>query len=269
MCIICVKQAGVKLPKDKTIRAMFENNSNGAGFAYKTEKDDTVKIEKGFFEVKAFIDAVRSKVRREYSAVLHFRLATSGATDAGNCHPFPVLRDVETMRQTSAIVEIAAAHNGVFSMPTDKLYSDTQLWIASRLADDSIVKNLHRSAVQHLLQDSLGTSKLAIIAKSMKNVLMFGAFEHDKKSGLYYSNTGYKKDREYWRFMPSKWAGHFAESGNDFNRITSPSTYGEHCELCGMWTPDEDLLERENMLLCQSCWSTMKTADNGGRPVVC
>lgn len=260
MCIICIKPEGKKLPKDKVIRTMFENNSNGAGFAYRRKKDEQVTIEKGYFDATEFIKELRKRVSVEHTAVIHFRLATSGAVDGGNCHPFPAVRDVELMRETSAVVPVAVAHNGVFSMPDDKIYSDTMLWISSRLAHDSIIKNLHHSAVQHLINDSLGTSKLAVLASGTKNVLMFGHWEHDKGTGLYYSNGGYKQDKEqYWNWRKKVAGEMYTPAGYD-SGYTTWKRYGDACEMCGRWSQETELVEYEDMMLCDECFQKLRQA---------
>ena len=47
MCIICVKEKGVKLPTKDCFQTMFNRNSDGAGFAYVNADGKTV-VKKGF-----------------------------------------------------------------------------------------------------------------------------------------------------------------------------------------------------------------------------
>ena len=47
MCIIVVKPAMVEMPKMEILKRCFENNNDGAGFAYRLP-DSEVHYQKGF-----------------------------------------------------------------------------------------------------------------------------------------------------------------------------------------------------------------------------
>ena len=57
MCIIAIKQAGIKMPATTTIENMWHNNKDGAGFMY--TKDGNVHIEKGLITLKDFKAALK------------------------------------------------------------------------------------------------------------------------------------------------------------------------------------------------------------------
>lgn len=255
MCIICIKTQGTDLPNDSTIKQMFENNPNGAGFAYRRVQGGPVLIDKGYFDVKKLIINLKKKVKKEDAAIIHFRLATSGLVDAGNCHPFPVDATLEEMREVKGKTDCAIAHNGIFDVEGDVRYSDTMLWIISRL-DSKIIKGLGRATVQHLINDSLGTSKLAVLSSREKLVLMFGHWEHDKKTNLYFSNTGYKNEvnqwvrwRKDWDAKDKKVREYYQEESGD----TWRGNYGDFCGICGHWQREDELIYHEGLYLCTDC----------------
>ena len=64
--------------------------------------------------------------------VVHFRLATHGTVNPGNCHPFPVTGNLKRMQEVDLAVSSALAHNGVlhkFAPPKSLNISDTMYFI--------------------------------------------------------------------------------------------------------------------------------------------
>ena len=83
MCVAIYKPEGIQVTKRDMLKC-FQSNPDGAGFSY--IDNGVAKIEKGFFTFKQFWTAFRVHMNKE--AVIHFRWATHGTTDADNCHPF-------------------------------------------------------------------------------------------------------------------------------------------------------------------------------------
>lgn len=110
MCLAIYKPSKVSIEWD-ALEEGFRCNSHGAGFV--TVHEGRLTISKGFFTFEAFRAAYLPHERKQ--AAIHFRLATHGNQDEGNCHPFPVTD------------EIAMIHNGVLPIDTsdDKSRSDT------------------------------------------------------------------------------------------------------------------------------------------------
>jgi predicted glutamine amidotransferase len=109
MCIMMTKKQGVKL--DKTIyENCFANNADGAGFAFVRNKE--IYIAKGFFTFNDFWD--NFKPFEEEARIIHFRVGTSGGSNALNCHPWRINDD------------LAIAHNGSITINRDnQALSDT------------------------------------------------------------------------------------------------------------------------------------------------
>jgi hypothetical protein len=85
-----MKRANATVPLEY-LQNGFEHNPQGSGFMY--AQDGKLIIKKGFFTFEEFL-AEYSQVPPECPAAIHFRLATHGLIDEGNCHPFSVSEDV-------------------------------------------------------------------------------------------------------------------------------------------------------------------------------
>lgn len=209
MCIIISKPEGVLLPTRSVLDNCGRSNRDGIGIAW-TNGSGVVNIKKGFQFVTEFEKWMVENIKKEYAAIIHFRLATHGKCDEGNCHPFPVSTSKKDLRQTETMCELAMAHNGVFYGLGDKKYSDTQDFIANVIADPIVAGNLGNKAVQELICGYIGNSKLAFIDGS-GNINLYGSFE--KSKGLAFSNSGYKDYKRYndwqqgrtWDNKSGKW----------------------------------------------------------------
>ena len=113
MCIIAYKKEGVKPLDEETARECWFNNPHGAGYAYWNEKLCKWSVRKGYLNFKAFWDAYSAeKFTKDDIVVVHFRVATSGYKDGGNCHPFPMSNKLEELRNTSFDTDKIIFHNG-------------------------------------------------------------------------------------------------------------------------------------------------------------
>jgi hypothetical protein len=196
MCIIIAKPAGVDMP----VREIFNNccttNRDGIGFAF-NKPGENPTISKGFSNVGKLIRMMDTfNIGKEHNLMVHFRLATHGKADQGNCHPFPLTPDFIDMRKLHCSCEVAISHNGVFgSMPLSNQHSDTMKFIHSIVGAPEIVNSLESKAVKELIKGYCGFhSKLAFLKPSGFNLV--GDFELDE--GVYYSNRAYKS----WNCQP-------------------------------------------------------------------
>lgn len=132
MCVILYKEPGVQCPNHALLDACWNSNPHGFGLAI--ADGSSVTISKGAMQ-PADAEALYAMVRPEHAAIYHWRIATSGLVDTGNCHPFPVTTSPNGLRNTFVKdLLYAVAHNGVISCPPkgSKL-SDTQLWVKDKL----------------------------------------------------------------------------------------------------------------------------------------
>lgn len=114
MCIAIVQPAGCRIEERHLVNS-FTGNPDGAGFAY--VHDGQVQIAKGYFKLEAFLNAyntIHNAYGKEAPVLAHCRIATAGAVDADNCHPFKIKGG-------------AMIHNGhLWSTPDNEKKSDTR-----------------------------------------------------------------------------------------------------------------------------------------------
>lgn len=190
MCIIIAKKTGVDLPTSEIFDNCYLSNRDGIGISYNLPGENPI-IVKGFKNVKKLESMLnRLGITKDHNLVVHFRLATHGFKDQGNCHPFPLSGDYKSMRLLNCSCDCSVAHNGVFSeMPSHEKYSDTMKFVGGILASPGIVENLESTAVKELIRGYCGySSKLAFLSKTGLTVI--GKFEED--NGVFYSNYQYK-----------------------------------------------------------------------------
>lgn len=187
MCIIAIKPKGKKMMDDYTIKSMFINNPDGAGYMYYDYNSKKVVIKKGFMTCKSLLASLHSKDFTNTNVILHFRIGTSGFNDALNCHPYPIYQKNALKVKT----DLAMAHNGIlhdFTPPKTSDINDTQVFIRDVL---STLKPgfLKDNDKVNLISKLIGTNKLAFLDDKNK-VYTIGNFITD---GDYtYSNGTYK-----------------------------------------------------------------------------
>jgi len=199
MCIICVSPKRVRQPNVTTIRRMFQNNPDGAG--YMVARDGKVIISKGFMNVDEYIEAIRAeRFTAKDPVVYHFRISTQAGVNPQMTHPFPLSNRIEHMKVLDVECSCGVAHNGVIRLtadPRNREYSDTALFIANYLSliirepgdlkDERILKLIHR----------LAGSKLAIMDGD-GYIATVGEYINQK--GLLFSNASFETDTYYRRF---------------------------------------------------------------------
>ena len=199
MCIICVSPKRVRQPNVTTIRRMFRNNPDGAG--YMVARDGKVTISKGFMDVDEYIEAIRAEhFTAKDPVVYHFRTSTQAGVNPEMTHPFPLSNRIEHMKVLDVECSCGVAHNGIIRLTTDRNnreYSDTALFIANYLSliirepgdlkDERVLKLIHR----------LAGSKLAIMDAD-GYIATVGEYINQK--GLLFSNASFETDTYYRRF---------------------------------------------------------------------
>ena len=199
MCIICVSPKRVRQPNVTTIRRMFQNNPDGAG--YMVARDGKVIISKGFMNVDEYIEAIRAEhFTAKDPVVYHFRISTQAGVNPEMTHPFPLSNRIEHMKVLDVECPCGVAHNGVIRLtadPRNREYSDTALFIANYLSliirepgdlkDERVLKLIHR----------LAGSKLAIMDAD-GYIATVGGYINQK--GRLFSNASFETDTYYRRF---------------------------------------------------------------------
>jgi hypothetical protein len=198
MCIAIIKPAGQKSPSMQALKNCFESNRDGAGFCF--ARKGLIHIHKGYMTWDAFAESFAriydEKSLDECTVFIHFRISTAGGISKGNCHPFPMVREIVDMQNEYTVVRKgghAAMHNGMLKIDSSKNASDTMHFL----------KNLHGldywgdSRIQKLIQMSSLGSKLAFLSTS-------GRFQYYgewiKIDGVLYSNRSFERTSSYFHF---------------------------------------------------------------------
>jgi len=257
MCVIIIKPANVVINEEK-LRNCFKANSDGAGLAVNTENG--ILLRKGFMTEEEFIKAVRQFVTVEAPAILHCRIATHGAKDAGNTHPFIVHKDIEKLRQTEGLItdHLIMAHNGVFirTLPAvgETVLSDTQEFIRKILYDKYVMNGIWTSeSVKLLFKEFIGTNRVALMHPK-KGILYFGNFEEE--DGILYSNTSYIT-KVYKTTIYDRRFLHDSLPLFPNNTLYNTDNKSAYCSLCEEFSFDVKSLYGVD--LCAECYKALNT----------
>ena len=244
MCIICAKPIGVKMPSNKYIENMWENNPDGAGLMY--AYNGKVIIEKGFMTLESFMSAlerIQKKVDLEKLAViLHFRIGTAGGNTPENTHPFPISDNIGVLKKLRLEVPIGVVHNGIISItPRQKDISDTMEYIAAQLAPlHRAVPNFYENKNLMLLVKNAISSKMAFL---IGDGTMFSIGEFVTEDGIFYSNSAYSEVYTYRNLYGNKYSssGKYTRYWEDLedNTVQKSLMWLDDEETCIMNAADE------------------------------
>lgn len=194
MCIIAYKPQNKKMIKEETLRTMFENNPDGAGFMFL--QNGAVHGEKGFMDYEDFYKALckYKHLWKKSPFVLHFRISTQAGVNKECTHPFPLSDSMTDMKKLKFNNQIGICHNGIISLTTsysNKVqHSDTMEFITEYLSLIIRDNQYWKDEKKVELIEKLAESKLAILDNTGHCELV-GHFT--KVNGIYYSNESYKK----------------------------------------------------------------------------
>ena len=205
MCIIASSKIGVDLPDYDTIRLMWDKNPDGAGFMWADGKN--VRVSKGYMEFENFITAIeklKEKIDTKNTAVvMHFRIGTSGGNIPANTHPFPVVDKLAMLKTTKSKCDLGVAHNGIIDIDNRKGMSDTMEYILQVLAPlkKEVPNFLKCSIINKMIEQTIDGSRLCFLEPD-GNITYIGDWQFDSDTGIYYSNSGYKK---WYNFRNYDW----------------------------------------------------------------
>lgn len=196
MCIIVIKPKGIKLPSKDIFRNCWNKNPHGAGFMF--NENGKVIIKKGYMTFNDFYnELVRTDEEfhlKNRGLVIHFRIATSGLIDKGNCHPYPLSDSINDLRDTYIKTEIGVAHNGIISFYNrkDKTLNDTQMFIKNDLFElFSLDKMFYFNPIfQSMIERLINGSRFVFLNGNGDFVKVDNWHSDD---GLLFSNMSYFK----------------------------------------------------------------------------
>lgn len=200
MCLISVCPKGTEKNSQKVIdfiKSGADCNKQGSGFAFKRNGENTITVNKGFFEVDLLIAAIKkSKLEVDDELIIHHRIGTSGEVSIYNCHPFVISKvDKEVSAVDIVTNKPCLVHNGVFSgitnyMKLNPKMSDTYAFTRHIMSDENILNIFmnNKELFETIMDDVVGSDKLCVLYPD-RDLQMYGKFV--EKDGYFHSNGGY------------------------------------------------------------------------------
>lgn len=241
MCIAIYKPAGKSVSRD-TLFACFQNNSDGAGFAY--INTDIMGKSKIVIKKSMTFEDFYKKYKRaigiatESPFLIHFRIGTHGVKSTHNVHPFMIDKDTCFM------------HNGIIHKVTrDAVDSDTRMFNKEVLS--KLPKGwMHNEAISILLKDYLSSNKVITLGVD-GHVAIYGENLGFWVDGVWYSNKSYESRSYYPPAVVTKPVVTTKRS-QLYNHWTL-----ETCEFCTTTTTVRNMFPYkvggEVILLCKGC----------------
>lgn len=194
MCVILVKERGIELPTKGVLESCWKRNPDGAGFMF--NDSNKVVIMKGFMTFEEFYLRLQTANEfyhlKEKGLVIHFRIATSGLKDKGNCHPYPISNDNLVLRKSFITTELGIAHNGIIRSYNgkDKILNDTQLFIKNDLFElNSLDKKFYKNVIfQSMIERLIDGSRLVFLNEKGE-IIKLGNWFRD--GNYYFSNLNH------------------------------------------------------------------------------
>lgn len=258
MCIICVKDKGVKMPTKEIFETMFRNNPDGSGLAYSTTTGETV-IKKGFMDFKSFYKEIKL-LQKEIDTlntpmIFHFRIGTAGTNSKGLTHPFPLGVGYKEMKKTNLITSKGVMfHNGMlhdFESKDIDLYDVNDSMIFTKTVINQLPNDWYNNKhLKYMLKVLIGTNKLAFLING--KITLIGKFINDTETGLKFSNTTYQKsylyndwyDDNYWQKWYDKSYSSYNYGYDNSKNTTSDSL--------GFYEVSPDIIQQKNLTLFES-----------------
>lgn len=188
MCVIAFAPKGIEIPTREKLKAMWQANSDGAGFAYNGRNGEVV-FRKGFMTFESLMDALEPLDQwTNTNFAVHFRIGTAGKNDEHTCHPFPLSTNFADLRQTSGTGAVLF-HNGVLDTGgwANPLSSDTQDFV---IAFAPLLAKPSKSKVRDKWIESMVTGNRLLIMYKNNKVKMYGEWKKDGDISV--SNTHYQ-----------------------------------------------------------------------------
>jgi glutamine amidotransferase len=201
MCLAIYKPRTTQPDREAYLNG-FKGNDHGAGFA--AAVNGGLVVAKGFFKFVDFWSAFEPYVGCD--AIIHFRWATHGHRDEGNCHPFTVSDD------------LAMIHNGILDIDTkaDKTKSDTWHYV------ESVLKPIHADmpefynapALRFMGEQGIGAGNKFIFLRADGDV---GIWNEDSglwtEDGHWYSNGGFRPSQTRFSYNFTTWDDDWTPNG--------------------------------------------------------
>jgi len=215
MCLIAIGNPGTDKYSEffmAALKAGFESNSHGAGFAY-TRVDDvifkTVHLNKGFMTWSSFERAyLGANLNPADTVMVHFRIGTSGLRNGANTHPFNLTETTCSidLQGPVGLTNAVLMHNGVLSqfVAETSVHSDTYNFCRDFMGKKNIVdllKKLSEEEFMAMFQKYISHNKLSILFPDGTLKLINSSGFHDCQ-GYSFSNYSYNRGNRIPAYVP-------------------------------------------------------------------
>lgn len=174
MCILVIKQKGVKFPTMKQVQACCDNNPDGFALSYSHKgKITTHKT----MDKKEFLDYYKKVMNlpyKEVSMILHARIKTHGSIGLKNCHCW----ESDGM---------SFAHNGILSIKNRGDLTDSETFFRDIFLP-IWRKGKSWEMTEPAINAVIGTSKFGFLERN-GDIHHYGPFQNE--DGILFSNSSY------------------------------------------------------------------------------
>lgn len=176
MCLIVARPAGcIEIPEEYIVNA-WTNNSDGFGLVAKHGTDVAV-VKKHDADASYCIDVIREMEKEDADILAHFRLATHGAVDNENTHPYQLVGDNYLV------------HNGIFNIDIkDKRYSDTWHLATMMVRDGVAMKPANILRYLSKREKIVNSGKVAVLGADLP-LTIYNKDAGMEEDGVWYSNN--------------------------------------------------------------------------------
>ena len=206
MCVIYNSIHG-NHPTNKQLRKMFDANPHGAGFAIKSENE--WQVIKGVMSLRD-LKAIAPRLRDAKEVIGHFRLATHGAINELNCHPFALHADFLKAQEAQDISQGLLFHNGILNGFGSDSFSDTldfTVSVLKKLNEPDRIALLNSVNGKFIYLDSAGKAHAIGLSHHINGFLVSNSYwdtDHywredqffQKKDPHFYADKGYAEYSE-------------------------------------------------------------------------
>ena len=235
MCLLTLTLPNAT-PDYNSLYVAAENNPDGFGFAVHTG-DDLLVVRS--MDAEWIINKYH-EARTDYHdrpSIFHLRLATHGAVDMTNCHPF----------YTDASKRTVLAHNGVLpiDVPKGETRSDTRLF-AEDIFPHVGMARLNSRKARRKLRNRIGSyNKLALLTTDPESDAEWRIINESAghwRAGTWYSNDSYKYRYISYRNLSSYYKAVDSDEGwpEDDDAIIESDVY-DTCFNCSSTLTEDEL----------------------------
>lgn len=195
MCILVIKQKGVKFPTMKQVQACCDNNPDGFALSYSHKGKITTYKTMSKKEFLDYYKRVMDLPYKEVSMILHARIKTHGSIGIKNCHCW----ESDGM---------SFAHNGILSIKNRGDLTDSETFFRDIFLP-IWRKGKSWKQAEGAINAVIGSSKFGFLEKNGE-IHHYGVFQ--KENDILFSNSSYIP-RTYVKSTYSKGVG-FSQYGS-------------------------------------------------------